>query len=323
MASAISLFAFRAHREVTEVASAIVDGSSAAGAGAAILPFRRALRDALGPVVPSRDVASLTIRNVLAAAGERLSLPVARLARRWPGFILATAITAAAVVAVSRETPAHFGNDDDVLSPPMVVTVELVADTPAPEEVSAAPAVEEISVPPPPELTDLSAELAPPEAVEVPAPPELPPITPAQFAIPDVPEPVVKPVVQPRPEAKRTTIVRSTRPVKAASRPKPRGGVSRAASTARQAASSQAMRARRDYLGRVRSTIISRLSRSAPEGRVVVSFGITPGGQAVGVSAAGTASTRAAAMAAVRGGFGAVPAGVQLPGRFSVVINFE
>lgn len=338
--SAVSLIAFRAHRQAGDGVASAVDGPGGSGKEGEVVPFRRPGRDALGGHVPSRNVAAVT-GKLLAAAGERLALPVSALARRWPGFLAGLALTGLLALGVAREEPAYFGNDEAVLTPPMVVTVELVADVPATEEVSAAPASEpDMAVPPPPELADLSDELTPPEPeavvppepeaveppppaeVEVPAPPELPAITPAQFAIPEAP--VVKPVARPRVEARRPTMVREAKAAKTVKKPaRPRGGVNRAASTARQAASAQSVRAMRNYLGRVRSILVGRLSNSGPDGSVTLSFSIAPGGSVHGAAVSGSPAVRAAALRALGGGFGPVPAGVRLPGRISVMINFR
>jgi hypothetical protein len=350
--TAVSLIAFRAHRQAGDGKASAVGEPVGAGKPGQVVPFRRPGRDALGEHVPSRNVTTVAA-ELLAAAGERLSLPVAALARRWPGMLLAVGLTLGAIFAMAQEEPAHFGNDEAVLTPPMVVTVELVADVAAPEEVSAAPASEpDMAVPPPPELADLSDELTPPEPeavppppeladlsdeltppepaavepppaeVEVPAPPELPAITPAQFAIPEVP--VVQPVARPKVAARRATMVREAKAAKTMKRPaRPRGGVNRAASTARQAASPQSLRAMRNYLGRVRSIIVGRLSTRGPDGSVTLSFSISPGGSVHGAAVSGSPAVRTAALRALGGGFGPVPDGVRLPGRISVVINFK
>ena len=308
----LTLPTLRAHREAgTGTVPAQGGAPQETGGMATILPFRRGAGDVIGGCIPSREVAAGKIMASLAAAGERLSLPVARLAQRWPSLLGGLALVGLAAIYVMGEEPAHFGNDEQLLTPPMVVTVELVAEQPAEEEISATAASEEDAAPAP-------------EVVEVPAPPELPPITPAQFEIPEAPAADATPVVRPKPEKPRATVVRqAAKPDKPKAASKARSGKARPASTARQAASAQSMRAMRDYLGRVRSAIYGRLSSRVPEGRVVMSFGIAPNGHAYGASVSGSGAVRAAALDALRGGFGAVPAGVNLPGRLSVVINFK
>lgn len=196
---------------------------------------------------------------------------------------------------------------------------------PDPSPVKAAspapPAVTEPPVPPVAQLMPVPPPVAS-NLPEISLPPQLP-------ALPVAETPQKAPVPKARPEKARrvATVARdmtSLGSTPRSTRAKPairKGKKSASSSVASQAQRVSSARAMRDYLGRVRKTVLARVPRKGLAGRYVVSFTIGPGGRSSAISVSGPdAAGRARLATVVRGWFPKPPAGTV---RVNVPVTFK